>query len=108
MGSSPSRTRDVSVEETPTSPGPTVTVEFAAGVFDGELVVVGELLPPVDLPQREDDDVLPALHVDHSRVAVGFAGMVDESRCVAVHGCVHHIKVVDAEHVTANALRRQT
>lgn len=99
--------RDVSVEETPTSPGPTVTVEFVAGVFNGELVVIGELLPSVDLSKSKDDNMLPAFHIDHSRVAVRLAGVVDESRCVAMHGCIHHIKVINAEHVTANALRRQ-
>ncbi|TNN68314.1 hypothetical protein EYF80_021497 [Liparis tanakae] len=61
-----------------------------------------------NLPKSKDDDVLPAFHVDHSRVAVGFAGVVDESRRVAVHGGVHHIEVVDAEHVAADTLRRQT
>jgi len=100
--------RDASVEETATSPGPAVAVEFAAGVFNGELVIVGELLPPVDLPKSKDDDMLPAFHVDHSRVAVGFTGVVDESRRVAMHGCIHHVEVVNAEHVTADTLRRQT
>lgn len=99
--------RDTSVEETAAAPGPTVTIEFVAGIFNGELVVVSELLPSVDLPKSKDNDVLPALHVDHSRVAVGFTGVVDESCCVAVHGCIDHIKVINAEHVTANTLQRQ-
>lgn len=96
--------RNASVEETATAPGPTVTAEFVAGVFNRELVVIGELLPSVDLPKSKDDDMLPAFHVDHSRVAVGFAGVVDEPCCVAMHGCIHHIKVINTEHVTANAL----
>lgn len=100
----PFRTRDRSVEETPTSPRPAVTIEFVAGVFDGELVVVSELLSPIDLPQSKNDNVLAAFHVDNPRVAVWFAGVVDESRCVAVHGCIDHIEVVNAEHVTANTL----
>lgn len=83
---------------------PTVTVQFAVGIFDGELVVVGELLSAVNLPQGEDYDVLLAVHVDDSRVAVRITGVVDESRCVAVHGGVHHVKIVNAEHVTADAL----
>lgn len=96
--------RKRSVEEAPTSPRSAVTVEFVAGVFDGEFVVVRELFPSVDLPQGEDDDVLPALHVDDSGVAVGLAGVVDEPRSVAVHGGVHNVEVVDTEHVTPNAL----
>lgn len=79
-------------------------MQFAVGVFNGELVVVGELLSAVNLAQREDDDVLLALHVDDSRVAVGVAGMVDESRGVAVHGGVHHVEIVNAKHVAADAL----
>jgi hypothetical protein len=31
--------------------------------------------------------------------------VVDEARRVAVHGGVHHVEVVDAEHVAADALR---
>lgn len=42
--------RNLSVEEAPTSSGPTVTAEFVAGIFNGKLVVIRELLPPVDLP----------------------------------------------------------
>lgn len=45
-----------------------------------------------------------AVHGDDARVAVGFAGMVDEARGVAVHRCVHHLVVIDAEHVTADSL----
>lgn len=79
-------------------------MQFAVGVFNGELVVVGELLSAVNLAQREDDDVLLALHVDDSRVAVGVAGVVDESCGVAVHGGVHHVEIVNAKHVAADAL----
>lgn len=99
--------RNSSVEETATSPGPTVAVEFVAGVFDGELVVIGQLLPPVDFPKSKDDNVLPTFHVDHPRVAVRFTGVVDEPRRVAVHCCIHHVEVVNAKHVTANTLQRQ-
>lgn len=105
--SSPLSARDASVQETAASPGPAVTVEFVAGVFDREFVVVGELLPSVDLPQGKDDDVLPAFHVDHPRVAVRFAGVVDEPRSVAVHRCVHHIKVIDTKHVATNSLWKE-
>lgn len=97
--------RDVSVEEPTAAPGATVTAEFVAGVFDGKLVVIGELLPSVDLTKGKDDDMLPTFHVDHSRVAVGFTGVVDEPCCVAMHGCIHHIKVINSEHITANALQ---
>lgn len=99
--------RDASVQETAASPGPAVTVEFVAGVFNREFVVIGELLPSVDLSQGKDDDMLPAFHVDHSRVAVRLTGVVDEPRSVAVHRCVHHIKVIDTKHVATNSLRKE-
>ena len=79
-------------------------MQLAVLVLDGELVVVGELLAAVDLPQGEDDDVLAAVHVDDARVAVGLARVVDEASRVALHGRVHHVEVVDAEHVAADAL----
>lgn len=100
--------RDASVEEPATSPGPAVTVEFVAGVFNREFVVVGELLPPVDLSQGKDDDMLPAFHIDHSRVAVGFTGVVDEPRSVPMHRCVHHIKVINTKHVATDSLGEKT
>ena len=93
-----------SVEVAAAAPGKTVAVELAVGVLDGELVVVGELLAAVDLPLREDDDVLLAIHADDPRVAVGLARVVDEARCVAVHCGVHHLEVVNPEHVTTYAL----
>ena len=96
--------RRVLVEEAAAPPGAAVAVQLAVGVLDGELVVVGELLAPVDLPQGEDDDVLVAVHADDPRVAVGLARVVDEASRVAVHGSVHHLKVVDAEHVAADTL----
>lgn len=49
--------------------------------------------------------MLAAFHVNHSRVAIWFTGMVDESCCIAVHGSIHHIKVINAEHVAANSLQ---
>lgn len=93
------------VEELPALLGAAVAGQLVAGVLDGELVVVGELLPPVDLAHGEDDDVLLPVDVDDPRVAVGLAGVVDEARGVSVHRGVHHLGVVDAEHVAADALR---
>lgn len=48
MNGDPLRSLYHSVEESAASPGTTVAVQFVAGVFNGELVVIGELLPPVD------------------------------------------------------------
>lgn len=83
---------------------PAVAEELVALVLDGKLVVVGEFFAPVDLPQRKDDDVLAAVHVDDARVAVRLTRVVDEARLVALHRGVHHVEVVDAEHVAADAL----
>lgn len=92
------------VEEATAASRPAVAEQLALLVLDGELVVVGQLLAAVDLPQGEDDDVLAAVHVDDARVAVGLAGVVDETGRVALHGRVHHVEVVDTEHVAADAL----
>lgn len=51
--------------------------------------------------------MLPAFYIDHSRVAVGFAGVVDEPRSVAMHRCVHHIKVINTKHVAADPLQKE-
>ena len=40
-------------------------------VLEGELVVVGQLLADLDLPEGEDDDVLLAQHVHDLGIAVG-------------------------------------
>jgi len=79
-------------------------VQLAFLVLDGEFVVIGQFFPPVDLPQGEDDNVLAAVHVDDAGVAVRLARVVDEPSGVALHRRVHHVEVVDAEHVTADAL----
>lgn len=89
------------------APRAAVAAQLALVVLDGELVVVRQLLAAVDLAQREDDDVLAAVHVDDARVAVGLARVVDEACGVAVHGGVHHLVVIDAEHVTADPLERE-
>lgn len=51
--------------------------------------------------------MLPAFYIDHSRVAVGLAGVVDEPCSVAMHRCVHHIKVIDTKHVAADPLQKE-
>lgn len=95
------------VQEAATASRPTVTVQLVVLVLDGKLVVVGELLAAVDLPQSENHDVLAAVHVDDARVAVRLARVVDEPSGVALHRGVHHVEVVDAEHVAADALARE-
>lgn len=95
------------VKKASTSPGTTVTVQLAAGVLDGEFVVVRELFPAVDLPQSENDDVLLAFHVDDPRVTVRLARVIDETCGVSVHGGVHYLKVIDAKHVAADALEKE-
>lgn len=97
----------VLVQEAAAASCPTVAEQLVVFVLDGELVVVSQLFAAVDLPQRKDDDVLAAVHVDDARVAVGLARVVDETGRVALHRRVHHVKVVDAEHVAPNALRRK-
>lgn len=94
----------VLIQEATAASRPAVAVQLVVFVLDGELVVVGQFFAPVDLPQGEDDDVLAAVHVDDTGVAVRLARVVDETSCVALHRCVHYVKVVDAEHVAANAL----
>lgn len=94
----------VLIQEATAASRPAVAMQLVVLILDGELVVVGQFLAPVDLPQGEDDDVLAAVHVDDTGVAVRLAWVVDETSCVALHRRVHHIEVVDAEHVAADAL----
>lgn len=93
------------IKEAATALGPAVAWQLAACILDRELVVIGELLAAKDAPQGKNDNVLLALHVDDARVAVGLAGVVDETGGVAVHCGIHHVKVIDAEHVAPNALQ---
>lgn len=92
------------VQEASAAPGPAITVQFVVCIFNGELVVVGELLSTVNLPQGENNDVLLALHVDDSRITVRVAGVIDKPCRVSMHGGVHHVEVVNAKHVAADAL----
>lgn len=80
-------------------------MQLALVVLDGELVVVGQLFPAIDLPQGKDDDVLATVHVNDARVAVGLTGVVDETSGVALHRCVHHVEVINAEHVATDSLK---
>lgn len=86
---------------------PAVAVQLALVILNGELVVVGQLFSTVDLPQGKDDYVLAAVHVDDARVAVGLTRVVDETSGVALHCCVHHVKVIDAEHVATDSLKEK-
>lgn len=88
--------------------GSAVAGQLISRFLNGELVVVGELFPSVDLPQGEDDNVLLTVNNDDTRVAVGLAGMVYETCRVAMHRGVHHFVVIDAKHVTANPLEKMT
>lgn len=94
----------VLIQEASAASRSAVAVQLVVLVLDWELVVVCQLLAAVDLPQREDDDVLAAVHVDDAGVAVGLAGVVDETGCVALHRRIHHVKVIYAEHVAADTL----
>lgn len=94
----------VLIEEATAASRRAVAMQLVVLVLNGELVVVGELFTAVDLPQGENYDVLSAVHVDDAGVAVGLARVVDEAGRVALHRRVHHVKVVDAEHVAADVL----
>lgn len=92
------------IEELATLFGPTVARQLIAWFLNGELVIVGEFLAPVDFPHSKDDDVLLAVDIDHTGVAVRLARMVYKPCCVAMHGGVYHLIVINAKHVAANAL----
>lgn len=96
------------VEKASTSPSTTVTVQLVAGIFDGKFIVIGKLFTTVDLPQRKYDYVLLAFHVNNPRVTVRLTRVVNKTRCVAVHGGVYYVEVVDAEHVAADVLEGAT
>lgn len=83
-------------------------MQLVAGIFNGEFVVIGELFPTVDLPQCKYDNVLLAFHIDDPRVTVRLTGVINETCCVAVHGGIHYIEVIDAKHVAPDALERVT
>lgn len=95
----------VLIKESAAASRSTVAVQLALVVLNGELVVVRELLPTVDLSQGKDDDVLATVHINDTRVAVWLTRVVDEASGVALHRCVHHIKVVNAEHVATDSLK---
>lgn len=94
------------IKELATLFGPTVARQLIAWFLDGELVVVCELFAPVDFPQCKNDYVLLPIDIDHTGVAVGLTGVVDETSRVAMHGGIYHLIVIDAKHVAANALER--
>lgn len=93
------------IKESAAAPRATVAVQLALVILNGELVVVGQLFSTIDLPQGKDDDVLAAVHVNDTRVAVWLARVVDETSGVALHCCVHHVKVINAEHVATDSLK---
>lgn len=96
-----------SVKKPTAALGATVAGQLVAGILNGELVVIGELLTTKDAAQGEDDNVLLAFHVNDSRETVGLTGVVDESGGITMHRGIHHIKVIHAEHVAPNALQGQ-
>src|SRR5512143_992074 len=66
---------------------------FRAEIFAGEIVVVREFLPRIDVAEREDPDPPPA----HHRFAVRLTRMVDEPRIISADGGIHHNLVVHVE-----------
>ena len=71
--------------------------------FLAHLVIVRELLAPVDPPGGEDDDV-GVRDVDGLGDAVGVAAVVDVPGHAPGHGGVHHPVIVQPEHVDASVL----
>lgn len=60
-----------SVKEATAALGATVAGQLVAGILDGKLVVIGELLTSQDAAQGKDDNVFLAFHMDDTREAVG-------------------------------------
>lgn len=102
---SPLENVQISVEELATFLCTAVAGQLVAGILDGELVVVGQLLAAVDAPRGKDDDVFLAVHGDDPRIAVGLTGVVDKAGGIAVHCGIHHLVVIDTKHVAADPLR---
>lgn len=94
----------LSIEEFATRLCPAVARQLIAWFFNGELVIVCELLSSIDFAHGKNDNVLLTVNIDHAGVAVGLAGVVNETGCTAVHGGIHHLVVIDTKHVAANAL----
>lgn len=94
----------LSIEELATLLCPAVARQLIAWFFDGELVIVRELLASIDFAHGENDNVLLTVNIDHAGVAVGLAGVVNETGCIAVDGGINHLVVIDTKHVAANAL----
>lgn len=95
----------VLIKESAAASRPTVAVQLALVILNGELVVVGQLFSTIDLPQGKDDYVLATVHINDTRVAVWLTRVVDETSGVALHCCVHHVKVINAEHVATDSLK---
>lgn len=102
---SPLENVQILVEELATFLCTAVAGQLVAGILDGELVVVGQLLAAVDAPRGKDDDVFLAVHGDDPRIAVGLTGVVDKAGGIAVHCGIHHLVVIDTKHVAADPLR---
>lgn len=97
----------LSIEELATLLCPAVARQLIAWFFDGELVIVCELLASIDFAHGENDNVLLTINIDHTGVAVGLAGVVNETGCIAVDGGINHLVVIDTKHVAANALSKK-
>ncbi len=96
----------LSVEELATLLCPAVARQLIAWFFDGELVIVRELLAFIDSACGENYNVLLTVNTDHAGVAVGLTRVVNESSCIAMHGGIHNLIVIDTKHVAANALSK--
>lgn len=94
----------VSVEELATFLGATVARQLVAGILNGELVVICELLSTVDAARGKYDNMLLPVDCDDSGVAVGLAGVVDEASSVAMDCSIYNLIVINTKHVTANPL----
>lgn len=96
-----------SVKEAAAAPGPTITVEFVTLILNGKLVVISELFTTINFAQSKDDNVLLAFHIDYTRVAIWFTGVVNKTCCVSMHGGINNVKVINSEHVAADPLHHK-
>lgn len=95
----------LSIEKLATLLCPTVARQLIAWFFNGELVIVCELLSCIDFAHGENDNVLLTIDADHTGETIGLAGVVNETSSIAVHGGINDFIIVNTKHVAANALR---
>ena len=81
----------VSVKEPTAALGATVAGQLVAGILNGELIVVREFFPSVDLAHGKDDNVLLSINIDDTGVAVRLTGVIDETCSISMHGGIHYL-----------------